>query len=177
MPEPDALGAARSGSIEGLDRALEELRHSTFGFYGARLRAVMLHDAHWEFSRMHYRLVRTVEATEPLRPTVEELAAALLTDKARASRLIDQVQEAGLVRRRIGRLDRRRREIELTEAGRAVLDEVRKVRLARLRHVLSGWTDAELDQLHRPLHRFNASVREAPEWLSDATERSSRRRS
>lgn len=80
MNEPEHIGGEET--IVGLDRALEEMRHATFGFYGSRLRAGLLTNASWTWTLMHYRLVRTVEATEPLRPTVDELAAALLTDKA-----------------------------------------------------------------------------------------------
>lgn len=159
--EPEGCLLEVGAPIERLDHVLEELRHATFGFYGSRLRTSLLSDAQWEWSRVHYRLMRTVQATEPLRPTVDELAAALLTDKARASRVIDQAQDAGLVRRVVGRLDRRRREIELTDKGRAVREEVRLVRLERLREVLSDWNDTDLRCLGEQLQHFNASVRAA----------------
>lgn len=159
--EPEDSSPGLGLAVERLDHVLEELRHATFGFYGSRLRTTLLSDANWQWSRVHYRLMRTVQATEPMRPTVDELAAALLTDKARASRVIDQAQESGLVCRRIGRLDRRRREIELTDKGRAVLEEVRLVRLDRLREVLGDWSDNDLQTLHEQLRHFNTSVRAA----------------
>lgn len=71
--------------------------------------------------------------------------------------------------RRVGRLDRRRREIELTDAGRVALAEVRRVRLDHLRQLLSGWPDTDLARLHELLGRFNASVRDVPERLWGAT--------
>ncbi len=162
--------------IGRLDHALEELRHATFGFYGSAPRASLLQQVSWEWSPVHYRLLRTVEATEPMRPTVTELALVLLTDKARASRLVDQVQGAGLVERRVGRLDRRRREVELREAGRAVLADARRVRLDSLRTVLGDWPEPDLTELVDLLDRFNSSVRDASEWLSGATNSSDRRR-
>lgn len=81
MEQSDSL-PVDTAAFERLDQVLEELRHATFGFCGARLRTGLLSGARWEWSRVHHRLMRTVEATEPLRPTVDELAVALLTDKS-----------------------------------------------------------------------------------------------
>jgi len=159
-----------------LDHVLGELRFATFGFYGSRLRTILLSRVGWDLSVVHYRLLRTVESTEPTRLTVGELASALLTDKARASRLIDEVQQAGLVTRRVGRLDRRRREIELLDAGRSVLAGLRQARVDSLRALVAGWSDDDLAALCEWLDRFNGSVREAPDWLSEATDSSAKRR-
>lgn len=159
----------RTGSIERLDQALGELRFATFGFYGSRLRATLLDDVGWSLSVVHYRLLRTVESTEPARLTVTEVASALLTDKARASRLIDEVQRAGLVTRRTGRLDRRRREVELLDTGREALAGFRQARRDSLSALVAEWSDADLASFSGWLDRFNEAVRYAPERLSDAT--------
>ncbi|GAA4586103.1 hypothetical protein GCM10023194_31220 [Planotetraspora phitsanulokensis] len=155
--EPDP-----TDELKRLDLALEELRHATFGLFGPALRARFHAQLGWEWSAVHYRLLRVIEATDPLRPTIGELGAAALIDKARASRLVSQLQTGGLVRRRMGRLDHRRREIELTEEGRAVLAEARAVRLAYLRRVLAGWEESGAGELAVLLERFNSAIRDVP---------------
>ena len=112
-----------------LDSAVEELRHATYGLYGPHLRERLLRRLGWEWSPVHYRLLRVVEGTDPVRPTIGEIGAALMVDKARASRLVGHLREAGLLSQAEGRLDRRRREVVLTDAGRAVLADARRLRM------------------------------------------------
>ncbi len=50
------------------------------------------------------------------------LAGAIAYDRVTIGGVVDRLTEKGLVARRISRTDRRARELELTEAGRAVLD-------------------------------------------------------
>ena len=79
-----------------------------------------------------HRLPQVVKAPEPPRPTVVAIGEALLIGKARARPLIDQVAEAGLAVRTVGRLDPRRREVVLSDRGRVVLAEARRLRLDHL---------------------------------------------
>lgn len=152
--------ADRDAAVLGLDHALEELRHATFGFYGPALRLHVQAETAWPWSAPHYRLLRAVEATAPLRPTVTELGAALLVDKARASRLVSQLQADGLVRRVTGRLDRRRREVELTDAGSDALADATRLRHRFVADVLAGWAAADVATLASLLERFNEGVRD-----------------
>jgi DNA-binding MarR family transcriptional regulator len=85
----------------------------------------------------------------------------VLVDKARATRLAGQLREAGLVTNTVGRLDHRRREVELTGAGRELLAEARRLRLEFLGDALQAWNDADLEALASLIERFNASIREA----------------
>jgi DNA-binding MarR family transcriptional regulator len=166
-PRPGDPGPDRdAGDVDRLDQALQELRHATYGFYGAQLRAGLLRELGWTLAPVHYRLLRVVEATEPLRPTIGDVAETLLTDKARASRLVDQAATAGLVRRTTGRLDRRRREVELTDHGRSYMADARRLRRERLRQVVSGWPEADVAALASLLGRFNDALQaDAPEMV------------
>jgi DNA-binding MarR family transcriptional regulator len=146
-------------AVERVERSMEELRHATFGLFGPAVRVQLQAQLGWEWSATHYRLLRVVEATDPLRPTIGELGAALLADKARASRLVSQLQSAGLVRRVTGRLDRRRREVELTDEGRQVLARARRLRVEYYAEVLGGWPDAQVEILAGSLERLNDCVR------------------
>lgn len=151
--DPNGTGLGR------IDAAVEELRHATYGLFGPRLRQRLLETLDWEWSPIHYRLLRVVEGTEPQRPTVGDLAAALLVDKARASRLVGQLRQAGLVVHAVGGLDRRRREVELTAAGHGLLGEARAVRLGLLGGALEGWSDEDVETLATLVERFNGSIR------------------
>jgi DNA-binding MarR family transcriptional regulator len=151
---------ADPGGLGRIDDAVEELRHATYGLFGPALRARLFEQLGWEWSPIHYRALRIVEGTDPLRPTVGELAAALMVDKARATRLVGQLREAGLVTSAVGRLDRRRREVELTGAGRDLLAEARRIRLDFFADALNGWDAADIEALGVLIERFNASIRE-----------------
>lgn len=155
----DLAPANREGA-EAVDGALEELRHATFGFFGPALRERFQAELGWVWSATHYRLLRAIEATYPLRPTITELAGTLLTDKARASRLVSELQHLGLVRRVPGRLDRRRREVEVTDEGAAALAEARRVRSRFISAVLADWSQADIEAFGALLDRFNTAVRD-----------------
>lgn len=163
MPGPEPTpGSSGPPNVELLDPGFEELRHATFGLFGARRRSRFLQDLDWPLAPVHYRLLRIVEASEPVRPTVTDLADALLTDKARASRLVDELVHAGLVTRVVGPLDRRRREIELSAAAREALARARRLRLDHLRLALADWDPADVETLAALLARGNASLRDLP---------------
>lgn len=148
-----------TNGLRQLDTAVEELRHATYGLFGPHLRVRFLERLGWEWSPVHYRVLRVVEGTDPLRPTVGDVGAALMVDKARASRLVGQLREAGLVSHAMGRLDRRRREVELTSAGRQVLSEARQIRLEFVGEALHDWDAADVEALAALIGRFNASIR------------------
>jgi DNA-binding MarR family transcriptional regulator len=154
----EPVGAQGLGQI---DAAVEELRHATYGLFGPTIRARLLERLGWEWSPIHYRVLRIVEGTDPMRPTAGEVAAAVLVDKARATRLVGQLREAGLVTSAVGRLDRRRREVELTGAGRELLAEARRLRLQFLGEALQAWNHADVEALASLIERFNVSIREA----------------
>lgn len=160
--------AGLTGAIDRIEAALEELRHAAYGFYGARLRAAIHEAADWRLSAAHYRVLRVVEAGRLQRPTVTELAGALLADPARASRIVTDLHRAGLVERVIGTYDRRRREVALTDAGRVVLDEFRRLRSEFVQGALRDWNADDAGRLAESLEGFNASIRQfAPYWLSE----------
>lgn len=146
--------------VARLEVAMEELRHASFGYFGPVLREQFQAQLGWTWSAAHYRLLRAVEASHPTRPTLVELGGALLVDKARASRLVTELQHLDLVRRIPGRLDRRRREVELTDEGEAVLARARALRQEFIAGAVHSWTSEDVAQLAALLARFNGAVRD-----------------
>jgi hypothetical protein len=66
----ESVGADGLGQI---DAAIEEPRHATYGLFGPALRGRLLERLGWEWSPLHYRVLRIVEGTDPMRPTVGEV--------------------------------------------------------------------------------------------------------
>jgi MarR family transcriptional regulator, lower aerobic nicotinate degradation pathway regulator len=58
------------------------------------------------------------------KPTINELARLLGLDKSSTSGLVDRAQRRGLVRRLPSQVDRRSVRVSLTDAGRALVNEV-----------------------------------------------------
>jgi MarR family transcriptional regulator for hemolysin len=67
-------------------------------------------------------LIRLARAPEAMRQ--KELAASLSLDSSAVVRLLDSLQEAGLIERREENTDRRAKAIVLTRAGQKMVDKV-----------------------------------------------------
>lgn len=91
-------------------------------------------------------------AEHPL--TVSEAAEAVGVDQPRASRLVQQGVELGLVRREPDPEDARRIRIALTDAGTALVRGFRGERRDAVRSALEGFTDAERAELARLLDKL-----------------------
>lgn len=75
-----------------------------------------------------------------------------------ATGLVDRLVQAGLLERQRITMDRRVVLVTLTTRGRAVLDQARTERFARLRAITAGLSTAELETLRRLLGRILASA-------------------
>ncbi|MGL4964229.1 MAG: MarR family winged helix-turn-helix transcriptional regulator [Inquilinus sp.] len=88
-----------------------------------------------------------------IRPSV--LAHFILKDRSAMGRLLDQMQQAGLVEQKISPEERRARELYLTVKGRRVAEEVRTVarrQSADFFSILSGQEQADLLRLLRKVY-------------------------
>lgn len=81
--------------------------------------------------------------------TVGELAAAEQVRPPTITRLVQDLERAGLVARETDRQDRRRQRIRATAAGRALLVAARRRRVRELAEALAGLTAAERATLAR----------------------------
>lgn len=98
-----------------------------------------------------------------------DIANQLLINPARASRLIDRAETAGLVERRLDPDDRRAQRVELTSAGEAKARVFAPLMLDVLGEaVFRAFTESELDALQGLLGRLRDSARLTAEAESPA---------
>ena len=98
----------------------------------------------------------------------QELGAAMGIDRSTMVSLIDQLENAGLAKRRPSATDRRAREIVITAKGRRLLERARGMISETEEDVLGGLTTKERDELIRLLRRALDSAPMQPLW--NATE-------
>lgn len=91
-------------------------------------------------------------ASDPL--SVSELGDAIGVDQPRASRLVQQGVEMGLVRREADPADARRTRIALTDQGRSLVRGFRGERRETITTALDGFTDAERAEFARLITKF-----------------------
>jgi DNA-binding MarR family transcriptional regulator len=88
---------------------------------------------------------------------VSEIAERVGVDQPRASRLVAQGVELGLLRREADAEDARKIRTLLTDEGRALVRRAREDRSAAVGEALAGFSDAERRQFAALLERFAAA--------------------
>jgi len=88
--------------------------------------------------------------------SVSEIAETIGVDQPRASRLVNDSAERGLVTRRADERDARRSVVELTKAGRAVLTTANTTRRTAVTDAVSTFSAEETAQFAELLTRFVA---------------------
>jgi DNA-binding MarR family transcriptional regulator len=94
----------------------------------------------------------------------QELGSAMGIDRSTMVSLIDQLENAGLAKRRPSATDRRAREIVITPKGRRLLERARAMIAETEDDVLGGLTAKERDELIRLLRRALDSAPMQPLW-------------
>jgi DNA-binding MarR family transcriptional regulator len=102
----------------------------------------------------------------------QELGSAMGIDPSTMVSLIDELESAGLAKRRPHPQDRRARQVSITPKGRRLLQRARKMAFEAEDEVLRGLTAAERRELLSLLRRALGSVPPQPLWR--ATEGDSR---
>lgn len=99
------------------------------------------------------RLLEALDAAAtPL--TVSEIGDAVGVDQPRASRLVQQAAQMGLVRREADPDDARRTRVALTDNGRAMVRGFRGERRTAIDAALGGFSDQERAELARLLTKL-----------------------
>jgi MarR family transcriptional regulator, transcriptional regulator for hemolysin len=94
----------------------------------------------------------------------QELGSALGIDRSTMVSLIDQLESAGLAKRRPSATDRRAREIAITPKGRRLLQRSRRMISETEDEVLTGLTANERSELVTLLRRALESAPAQPLW-------------
>jgi DNA-binding MarR family transcriptional regulator len=85
---------------------------------------------------------------------ISEIAELIGVDQPRASRLVADSVGRGFVSREVDPRDARKSVISITDAGRAMLDQIRTGRRSAVTDALAGFSDEETAQLAALLTRF-----------------------
>jgi DNA-binding MarR family transcriptional regulator len=94
----------------------------------------------------------------------QELGTAMGIDPSTMVSLIDQLEDAGLAKRRPSPTDRRAREVVITPKGRRLLERARKLLYGVEDEVLGGLSSSERDQLTTLMRRALESAPAQPLW-------------
>jgi DNA-binding MarR family transcriptional regulator len=94
--------------------------------------------------------------------TPGQLASKLDLDPAVVTRLLRQLEEAGLIDRRPSPTDGRVTTVEATAEGRAAFERVRDVIWDQVRRTLAEWPDGEIEDLAGLLERLVHDVQQHP---------------
>jgi DNA-binding MarR family transcriptional regulator len=100
---------------------------------------------------------RMLDALEAGPRTVSEVASATGVDQPRASRLVADAADRGLVRRGVDPRDARRAVVELTSAGREFLHSAHASRRDAVETALAGFSATERREFAARLDRFVAA--------------------
>ncbi|WOX16672.1 MarR family transcriptional regulator [Streptomyces sp. N50] len=149
MSTPPIPEAPASPEVTEIERALTRITYlSTRARQHDRLMAL----AGVPLDRAAVALLRQVADSDPLRPG--ELAQRLGVEASHVTRTVQQLQKSGYVTRVPDPDDRRAQRIELTEAGRQAVSNVRDAGARGMQMALSEWSTDELQQLATLFHRM-----------------------
>ncbi|WP_405836128.1 MarR family winged helix-turn-helix transcriptional regulator [Streptomyces sp. NBC_01518] len=149
MSTPPIPEAPASPEVTEIERALTRITYlSTRARQHDRLMAL----AGVPLDRAAVALLRQVADSDPLRPG--ELAQRLGVEASHVTRMVQQLQKSGYVTRVPDPDDRRAQRIELTEAGRKAVSNVRDAGARGMQMALSEWSTDELQQLATLFHRM-----------------------
>ncbi|WP_405995670.1 MarR family winged helix-turn-helix transcriptional regulator [Streptomyces sp. NBC_00986] len=149
MSTPPIPEAPASPEVTEIERALTRITYlSTRARQHDRLMAL----AGVPLDRAAVALLRQVADSDPLRPG--ELAHRLGVEASHVTRTVQQLQKSGYVTRVPDPDDRRAQRIELTEAGRKAVSNVRDAGARGMQMALSEWSTDELQELATLFHRM-----------------------
>lgn len=87
-----------------------------------------------------------------------KLAEAMEVERPTMARLIDGLEDAGLVRREVSPTDRRQRYVHLTEPAKAQAQTVNALTEAMRGELVEGISDADLDTAHRVIRQMMENI-------------------
>ncbi|CAM06362.1 DNA-binding MarR family transcriptional regulator [Saccharopolyspora erythraea NRRL 2338] len=158
--EAGAAGSAGGVRDEGIDRrtAAESIeRELVMMFRRARnVSSMVAEQVHPDLDPASYSLLLMVDEHGPLRGM--DVADRTRLDKSTVSRQIATLVELDLLERVPDPDDGRARRIQLSELGRARLEQVRNQRRKHLHGQFASWTTQDLKDMARLLNKLNGMM-------------------
>jgi len=111
----------------------------------------------YELTPTQFRLLSLIDSTNGKRITT--LSGHLLLSKSQVTRIVDVLENFGLVQRSIDPLDRRAKHVVLTESGKVVRDEIIQEHQRSLVDRFSGLDKDELENLIQLLNTLKRSLK------------------
>ena len=146
MAEPDNLGTMVADVSHLMRRAFDERARSS------------------GLSRPQWRVMTMLRRHEGINQG--GLAELVEVEPITLCRMVDRLQEAGLVERRADPADRRAWRLHLTDKARALLEEMRPMAFSLFDDAMTGLDPAERSDLFRMLERIRTNLsRRAPQEL------------
>ncbi|MEO3827542.1 MarR family transcriptional regulator [Actinomadura sp. B10D3] len=141
-------------ALDAVERSMVKLRR---GMSRQRLGKAAIRDHNLPVDVQVLHVVDVVDEG-PDRPgeemSVGLVASRLGVDASRGSRIVAEAVKSGYIRRVASQEDGRRIHLELTRAGRAVVEATRRTRQEHFAKAMSDWTDEERAEFARLLARF-----------------------
>ena len=146
MAEPDNLGTMVADVSHLMRRAFDERARSS------------------GLSRPQWRVLTMLRRHEGINQG--GLAELVEVEPITLCRMVDRLQEAGLVERRADPADRRAWRLHLTDKASALLEEMRPMAFSLFDDAMAGLDPAERSDLFRMLERIRTNLsRRAPQEL------------
>jgi DNA-binding MarR family transcriptional regulator len=125
-------------------------------------------------TRAQWQVLGTLARHEGIRQI--NLADLLEIEPITLVRLLDRLEEAGLVERRPDPTDRRARTLHLTPMARPVIEQIREIGMACSAVGLAGLSEVEQTELLRLLRRIRANLAERSAPAEDGAAPSARQK-
>jgi DNA-binding MarR family transcriptional regulator len=146
-PDLDASPIGVIGRLSRVSRAAEVQLETVYRSYG--------------LDGGLYDVLATLRRSgEPYRLRSTDFAEALMLTASAATKRLDRLERAGLIRREPDPTDRRGVQIALTSKGRRLIDTVTPRHLENERQLLTGLTPAEQQRLADLLRKLGLSIRD-----------------
>jgi DNA-binding MarR family transcriptional regulator len=146
-----AEDTAASG-VEAISDALSRMRL----MIGRRiLGRLMISKSAPDLDLSHLDVIEAVKrSTAESEATVGAVAEMMRVDHSRASRLIADLVQRGILQRTVSQADARRSVVELTQEGEAFKRDMQAVKRRVLESVVANWSKQDVDHFARLFPRF-----------------------
>ena len=121
-------------------------------------------------TRAEYHFLVLLYVAEDHRRSLSEMAKELSFSQGYITKLVDQLEDAGLVERRASTVDRRITFALLTPRGLAKCDEIAPAFIEYMDEVASVFTNEEMDQLRFLLAKYRQSAEQTRRQASTSND-------